>query len=349
MSTPTEGTQNTEMQTKLQELTRNYLHGATWTLGGALRFDSSVTTMVNFFRTFFPQRTIERVAGVPACTWSLDWFVQRRPMALAEYTERLEQYAKMNTGVVLVFDNPYLNADMTDDVYALRAVEELYNRDRVRKNAVSVASDALADELRRRWPKLPIYCHANRLVSEQNKRTPALYNKLAEKYDRVCLHPTDATRPAIYTGIAAPAKFDVVINDPCFRTCPVRREHVKLLAEMRRSPYDVRLMSQREALITRNGCHRINPTELQQKLTCNLSRIEANTLHDAGFRSFIIQASQFRNEMTVLWDLFRSMLDYAPEISNKAALIASSAMAQFGMPSTDMPSGLKRFSFTNYE
>ena len=53
--------------------------------------------------------------------------------------------------------------------------------------------------------------------------------------------------------------------------------------------------------------------------------------------------------MTLLWDIFQCMLDYSPEIDNKAAVIATSLMAQFGTPSNSMPSGLRKFSFSNYE
>ena len=334
---------------KLRELTANYLPDASWTIGGAFRFDSSVQVILSALSNFFPLRKPNRVAGTVPCAWSLDWFVQRRPIPMAEYSQLLENYAKQNIGVLLVFDNPFITADLLEDTYALTLVDELYKRDRARKNAVCVASDLLADHLRARLPHLSIVCHPNRLVNEPNRRTAQLYNKLLQKYTRVILHPADAVRPAIYSAIAEPARLEVVMNDPCHRTCPVRREHMRLLAEMRRTPYNTQLMAQRESLITRNGCHKLDPKALSQKLSCNLTRDEAQALHDAGIRSFIIQGNQFRNEMTLLWDIFQCLLDYSPDIDNKAAVIATSIMAQFGAPSNSMPSGLRKFSFTNYE
>ena len=261
----------------------------------------------------------------------------------------MEEYARQNTGITLVFDNPNLSEADLNDSYCLGLVQELYNRDRIRKNAVSVASDALAARLRTALPKLRIHCHPNRLVMEKGKRTPALYNKLAGMYDRVCLHPADAVKPSITHALEQKEKFDIIINDSCLRTCPVRREHIALLADMRRAPYDTELMRRRSDLITRVACQKVNTAELQQKASCNLTRTEATALYEAGFRSFIIQAQQFRNEMTLLWDIFHCMLDYSPELCNKAALIASSGMAEFGKASSDLPSGLRQFSFTNYE
>ena len=333
----------------LHFLTRDYLPQASWTVGGALRFDRSLLTVNNFLKQMLGLRQFDNVAGAPPCPWNLDWFVQRRPISFAAYSEALEAYARQNTGVILVFDNPNLTEAELDDPYCMGLVNELHNRDRVRKNAVAVASDALAARLRAAMPKLRIYCHANRLVMEKGKRTPALYNKLATLYDRVCLHPADAVKPSITNALENKARFDIIINDPCLRTCPVRREHLALLADMRRAPYDTTLMRRRSDLISRVGCQKCNPAELNQKTSCNLTREEACALYEAGFRSFIIQAQQFRNEMTLLWDIFHCMLDYSPELCNKAALIASSGMAEFGKASSALPSGLRQFSFTNYE
>jgi hypothetical protein len=334
---------------KLQYLTRDYMPEACWTVGGALRFDKSLQTLNQFLTDMLALRRFQRVAGAPPCAWTLDWFVQRRPITFDSYVNALEAYAQQQTGVVLVFDNPCLNEAELDDTYCLSLVQELYARDRLRLNAVCVASDALAARLRAALPKLPLYCHANRLVFEKGKRSAALYNKLATLYDRVCLHPADAVKPAITNALEDKSRFDIIINDFCLRTCPVRREHLALLADMRRAPYDTELMRRRSDLITRVGCQKTTPGELAQKSSCNLTRKEAVALYDAGFRSFIIQAQQFRNEMTLLWDIFQCMLDYSPEISNKAALIATSAMAEFGKPREELSSGLRQFSFTNYE
>jgi len=328
---------------------QDHLPEARWTLGGAFRFDKALGIISGFFAQSFPLRRVNRVAGAPPCVWSLDWFVQRRPVNMAEYANTLEAYARADIGVTLVFDNPFITEDMLQDPYALQLVSELYRCDRVRKNAVCVASDLLAAQLREACPKLPIHCHLNRLVAERGKRTASLYNTLAQQYARVCLHPLDAAKPALYTAIAAPERFDIVINDPCLRNCPIRRDHMRLLADMRKAPYDMTLAARRAQLIDRNGCHAVDASQLRQKNSCNLTRDESAALYAAGFRSFIIQGNQFRNEMTLLWDIFACMLDYSPDLCNKAALVAASAMAMFNQPKQQMPSGLRGFSFTNYE
>ncbi len=347
MSTPP--TREEDALQNLRFLVEHDMPDARWTVGGALRYDRSLMAIAGFLTRSLGVRRLHNVAAVIPCRWSLDWFVQRRPVALNEYTEALERYARAGLGVTLVFDNPFIREEDLEDNYALQLVRELYARDRVRLNAVSVASDLLAARIREVEPRLPLHCHMNRLVVEQGRRTAALYNKLAGQYARVCLHSADAAKPALIAGIAEPGKFDVVMNDSCLRTCPVRGQHLRLLADMRRDPYGVDAMRQRSELLARAGCHKVDAASLHQKATCNLTREEAHALYAAGFRSFIVQSQQFRNEMTLLWDIFQCLFHATPELCNKMSLIATSAMAEVRMPPKSIPSGLRAFSFTNYE
>lgn len=330
-------------------LVDNHLPEAMWTFGGAMRFDSSLLNICNQLAQSFPLRKPARVAGCPACKWSLDWYTERRPMSVNAYNKLLEDYAAQNIGVVLSFDNPFITEDMLSDSYANTLLAELYKRDRVHRNAVCTASDLLAAHIRSQFPKLPVFCHANRLIAERNKRTAELYNKLLGEYNRVCLHPADATRPAITSAISAPDCCDIIINDPLPRNSAVRRDHLRLLADIRKDPYNADLARRRTTLVDRDGWHAIQRDSLRQLATCNLTRAESAALYAAGYRSFIVQGSQFRNEMTLLWDIFACTLDYSPELNNKAALLASAIMATFGLPKSELPSGLKDFSFTNYE
>ncbi|MEE1266588.1 MAG: hypothetical protein UHH87_09905, partial [Akkermansia sp.] len=95
----------------LQFLTRDYLPQARWTVGGALRFDPSLQTTNSFLSQLPGIRRFHSVAGCPPCHWTLDWFVQRRPVAFDTYCQALEAYAQQQTGVILVFDNPNLNEE----------------------------------------------------------------------------------------------------------------------------------------------------------------------------------------------------------------------------------------------
>lgn len=335
---------------RLPEALRTDLPNAVWTIGGAFRYSKHLQIILPLLIQLKPLYNISHVAGVLPCSWSMDWFAQQRPMPLQEYTTALETYAQLGLGVILVFDNPHISEADLEDSYIPALVQELYQRDRLRKNAVCVADDRQAAKLRDLFPKLPIHAHPNRIVNFIGKRTPSLYNQLLETYTRVCLHPADATRSAILNGLQAPERMNVIVNDPCLRTCPVRREHMQLLAKMRQQPYNTDIMAQRSQLLQRAGCQMITAEQMgQQNRSCNLSETDKQTLHNMGITRFIIQSQQFRNEMTFLWDIFRCIQCHAPERSNKMALIATAVMGEFNKSATQLPSGLRRFSFSTYE
>lgn len=345
----TETISQEEALQKLSVVTADYVPEAVWTVGGAFRYDTALLAFAKFLATSLGVRCIDTVAGVPPCLWNLDYYVQRRPVPLNKFCDMLEAYAQLGIGVTLVFDNPYLTPEQLEDPYGALLVRTLYERDRIRKNSVCVASDALAAKIREICPQMKVSCHYNRLIAETQRRTAALYNRLAEQYTRVALHPADGGKPSIWKELKQPARFDIVLNDPTPRNHPLRRELLQLLAAMRVSPYDAELMSRRADLHNRVGETRHLVETLQRRDTCNLSRAETQALYEAGFRSFIIQQQHFRNEMTLLWDIFQCMFSYSPELINKHALIASSAMAEFGRPKETLPSGLKQFSFSQSE
>lgn len=333
----------------LRFLTADYCPNAEWTVGGAFRYDEHLLPLITYFATNLGVRTIANVAGTPPCPWTLDYFVQRRPFPLSKFCDLLETYARNNIGVRLVFDNPFVDAADLDDPFCAMMIKEFYARDRVRKNRIVVASDAVAEKIHALCPRIPVDCHYNRLIAEQGPRDAALYNALLERYKRVCLHPADAANTELLAGITEPQRLDVVLNDPNLRTNPRRREYLQMLADMRRRPYDTTLMARRAELVNAMDGNRFSPAALAQKAACTLTRREAQALHDAGIRSFIIQSQHFRNENTLLWDIFQCMFSYSPELINKHALIASSAMAEYGKPKGNLPSGLKQFAFSQYE
>lgn len=336
---------------KLYYLTENHIQQAVWLLGGAFRYDRTLLKFLEFNRDYLP--TVYRIRGVAGslpCAWSLDWFEQRRPMNLAKCLHLIDLYGGVfQRGVNFVFDNPWITDEQLQDPYAIKLVEELAARNKHGLNGVYVANDKLAMLIHKIAPKLPISCHYNRTLTEQTRRTADFYNKLAARYSTVAMHPADATKPQIYTKLEKPGFFEIVMNDPCLRLCPLRKEHMRLLSEMRRNAYDVTLQARLKDMLDRTACQHVNPAALLQKASCNLTKAETDTLYNAGFRHFIIQGNQFRNELTYMWDLLRCMLPQTPELTNKSAAIASAFATTFGKPEERLCSGLRLFQFSNYE
>ncbi len=331
---------------KLAYLTRDYLPEARWTVGGAFRFDFCLRQAIHFFAEKLPIRKLNQLAGAPPCLWSLDWFSQRRPISGPAYIKLLDTYTKEGIGLTLVFDNPFIRPEHLQDPYALFLVAELVRRNAAHQHAVCVANDQLAELLRRQFPALPIYCHVNRLLAEpaSTRRDAAFYSLLGRRYNRICLHPEDAVNPAVFTTLAEPGRMDVIINDPCLRGCPFRQQHVQILADYRREPYNPTHSQRRVALLNQAACLRIDSSGPQQKKAGNLTKAECRALYAAGFRSFVIQSQQFANEMTLMWDISQCLFASSPELSNKVALINASLLAALNPKPRLLASGLSDFS-----
>lgn len=323
----------------LDHIVRDHLPQAQWMVGGAFRFDRHLMLLLNFLSTYFPPRAVGCVTGAPPCAWSLDMCGQRAALTMARCEALLAAYAQHQIGVTLMFDNPSIAPDALQDEFGHWLVQRLMEQNPTGRNKVCVASDELAAAIRQRQPNAPIICHANRLVLGSEKRTPSFYEKLEEIYQLIMLHPRDAVTPSLYTQLRHPERYAVVLNDPTPRNYPSRRELLTLLSRMRRAPWDYTLRQAREGMTGRTGLYAMENSG-------NLTMQEQQALYACGVRHFIVQDFHFRSEITLLWDTFYLLLSTQPEYSNKAALLASAALAHIREAQDRLPSGLNLFQFT---
>lgn len=324
---------------------------ARWILEGAFRWDAGLIELSTQLEEQGAPRIVTQFAGAPPCLWSLDWHEPRAPYSLSRAAALIRQYAALERGLTLIFDRPRISPDELNDPYGMKLVELLVQAD-ARRNAVCVANDELARRLRACFPKLPLICHVNRLVAEPGKRTPELYERLGQLYTRLMLHPDDAVRLGLTEQLSAPLRFDAVVNDPCLRHCPVRRDHLQLLSARRARPCDMELPEQMARLCARVGCLASPGAPLAPPGECRynfLTREECHRLYNIGLRCFHIQAQPYRNEVTLLWDALRCMFDWRPEHSHYCAAIAVSVLAGIGRHRAGLPSGLTRFQSSQPE
>lgn len=330
------------MTQTMEHVISDHLPQAGWMVEGAFRFDQHLLTLLSFMAQYYPPRQVTRALGAPPCAWSLDLYGRRMPMNTQTCAHVLSVYAQVQVGVVLAFDNPLVAAEDLEDTLGHRLVQLLltpqYNP--TGRNAVCVASEALAAVLRERYPGLPLICHQNRLIMAAVKRTPGFYEKLGESYREIILHPRDAVNAEFISRLKQPWKYIAVMNDPVPRNYAARRELLQMVAEQRRRPWDAALDEAKDALASRTGVFATTGSS-------NLTREEESTLYNAGVRSFMLQSFAFRNELTLFWDMFYHMFRTQPEYAGEAALIASAGMAYIRENVDDVPSGLKLFNFAD--
>lgn len=334
-----------QLMEDLHFLIADYLPEAQFYLGGALRFDTMVVSINNYMREHIKVRQFKQLMGVMPCRWSLSWHRNSNDITDGQFCHLLELYAANNIGLMLCFDNPYISDEMLEDAYGLGLVEELYKRDRLRKNSLCVANDKLCDKLKALYPKLSILSHPNRVIVEPQRRSAKLYQQMLSRYDMVSLHPADGARKDISSSIAAAGEDDVkrimvTLNDSCLRTCPARREHLQALAGMRAEPYQNSHRIHEAQIVDKVGCKRL---ENFSKQSAVLTYEHRQQLYELGYRHFAFQAQQYKSPFTLASDMLSGLFTKAPEHSNKVATISANILSALSMTGRQLKSGMIKF------
>ncbi len=323
---------------------------AVWSLGGALLYDKSVVEFLKFVRSEIPAIRIRDVSGSPPCLWTLDWYAMRRLIPPGDFTARAKEIAELKVDFSIDFDNPFIGEDQLGDVIGNTFLHSLESTASPR---VYVASDLLADYLRKHFPKIKIHAGANKVVADNAQGNLEYYSRSAEKFEKTALHPNDATDAAFLEKLIArvPAeKFEIVVNDTCLRNCPARREHLEVLSKIRRSPWDASLLRERHALLNRVGCENvIAASDNPAGKASVLSRKELKTAYSLGFRHFKIQSEKLRSEIAFFWELGDRLLSDAPELWHKKFAFIASAINNVRTAEPVLKSGSSAFVLRKYE
>ncbi len=322
-------------------LIADHMPEAQFHAGGAFRFDTLLLSLYSYLNTHIKIRRLSRVFGTMPCLWSLDWH-HGKGSALedVEFCRMLDIYAVNKLPVTLVFDNPFVSEEMLDDAYCLGLVEELIRRDKLGQASVCVANDKLREQLKSKHPKLSIIAHPNRVIVEMQKRDAALYNKLLGQYEQVGLHPADAVKSSLTSGISDKHRIFITLNDSCLRTCPVRRNHLQALAKMRMQPYVNTHRISEADLVNKVGCKQLKNVMNQSG---NLSRASMAQLYEQGYRQFIFQAQTLKSPYTLAYDFLGGLFTVAPEHSHQVATIKSNMLSALSVPVRQLKSGVISF------
>ncbi len=321
-----------------------------WSIGGALLYDNAVIEFLKFIRSETPAIRIRDVFGAPPSRWTLDWYATRRLIPPGDFTAAAKKIIELQVDFSLDFDNPFIAEDRLDDVVGNTCLRSLST---VRNARIYVASDILADYIRKQFPQFKLHAGANKVVAENGQGDSDYYCRSAEKFETTVLHANDATDSAFLEKLVArvPAdKFEIVVNDTCLRNCPLRREHLDALSKIRNAPWDASLLQQRHTLLGRAGCENViaspgNPAGRASMLT----REEMKRAYALGFRNFKIQAEKLRSEVAFFWELGQRILSDNPEYWHKKSAFIASAVNNIHAPVPVLKSGTGAFVLRKYD
>ncbi|MBR5887866.1 MAG: hypothetical protein IKZ07_06620 [Akkermansia sp.] len=320
-------------------LIQDYLPHATWSVGGGLLHGHTMLQLCEgMAKEMKGIRSLRALHLTPACSWSLDWSVQRSMTTPTAYLRVLGLTDQLRQPLCLNFDNPYVAKAMVEDGFGLFLVDELLRHNPTGLNSVAVADDRVAFVLRRQFPKLRLVAHMNRCVCEQGEPDADFINQLLQVYHEVQLYPGSLRREGVVQALSAPERCTVVVNDLCRRGSRAAHAQVLLLlAQMRVRSYDfnykVQLSEQLSALLA--------PPAAPGN---TLSRAELKELYAQGLRSFHVQAEQYHNGLTPAWVLMNYLLTADPQYSHKVSLLIYKVLSYLNGDIPPLSGGLTPFT-----
>ncbi len=300
---------------------------AKFSFGGFFLFDNSLLQLANLesicVSTGTPKFKIESICGAPPCLWNLDWYQARTLLDGEKISTTIKNHIekfKRNDFFVLEFDNPEISENDVEDFVGnllLNSFSEMP------KFGVAVASEALANYVKKSFPRAKVFADENKVIFDEGRGNVDYYRDSASRFEKVSLHPSDASDFEFLKKLAAAApaeKIEIPLNDTCSRNCTARKEYLSILAKIRRAPMDGKFIQERLQIIQKLGSEdvRIEPPPRGNEPAA-LSKEEFLRAYELGFRNFKIRAEKLRSEIAFLWQCFSIVLNDDPEIWHKSA------------------------------
>lgn len=336
---------------KLARLADTDFPEAKWNLGGAFLYDEARAVLINFAVPSFDRPcAIAETHGAPPCEWTLEWYQSRPLIPPGTIAEKLKTLANKKTAFVLQFDNPHISDDSLSDTIGNTLLNYAAQ---IPGASVSVASEKLAEHIRKNFPTLPLRAGMNKVIAENGRGNVDYYLEAANRYKVVTLHPDDISDLSLLQKLAEsadPDKFEITVNDSCLRNCPVRERHLAVLAEIRKNPWRAEPLRERHQLLAEAKCEDVSvSTAPDAPRAALLSREELKAIYALGFRRFRLQAETLRSEIAFFWSSLRWIFSAKPENWHYFGLIASSLITKIKEPVPVIPTGLSPFVKRKYD
>lgn len=301
---------------------------ADWNISGAFRYDSLIFRFRDTFVSSFGTSLFSRVSGAPACSWNAERSgLGVPPLRPEEVAKIVQGYRSAGVAVLATFTNPALaNVHLADPLgNALLEMLDQGNSDG--RNGVLVGNELLAKYIRRRHPGLVLVAAEPLVARGTSGDRLATYRRLAGLYDLVALHSEDALDTSLVEALGERWRYEIVVNDPCRRGCPVRSLHGRLVGEMALAPQDYRLREREAAMLREQDCQDpVEPLLNPVHRPLALSSAELHRLYDLGFRSFRMQPVPGQPPFLFQFELARWLFPHDPDLDYIPARLMQCSM-----------------------
>lgn len=310
----------------MQEVQSPYVHPswpeAVWDVSGAFADDRELASFFDYCKQVLGFEPFHIVHGSPLCEWNSGRVVSHILCDPLDVREAGLAYAQRGIAVYLTLTNLLLEQKHLNDPVGNALCKFFSQLNPTQRNAVILASDALRDHIRSKYPSLRLVSSILKITNDFGKGKLDVYRRLADEYDEVMVHPDDVLHPELLEQLENKDKYILLINEYCIRNCPIRHLHYRELSQTSLTylSHDAREFEEKQA---KNGCRNISAMLANNRHSVlALNEQEMKTLYDLGFRHFKIQGRGHSNAVPLLTDLLRLCL--RPDKEDENAMHATS-------------------------
>ncbi len=281
---------------------------AEWDVSGAFVNDRELVSFHDYCKLMLGFSPFRMVHGAPLCTWNSGRVLKHLLREAEELRAAGLEYERRDVALYLTFTNHLLREENLKDMLGNALCVFASNHNATGRNAVILASDVLYEHIRREYPKLRVVSSILKITAERGKGKREVYERLADQYDEVMVHPDDVLNYPLLETLRDKERYILLVNEYCIRNCPLRPLHYETLSHLALDflNHD---SADFEAKQNKNGCRNLYTllTDARNSVLA-LNTPEIARLREMGFRHFKLQGRGHANASSILFDLLRLVL-----------------------------------------
>lgn len=287
---------------------------ADWNISGAFGYDQLMFRFRDFFEKDFQTSLYARVSGAPPCRWNGERYAAGGLMPPQEVAKIVQGYTTNSIAVQATFTTVGLTKASLADPLGNAVLGMLDQSNMSGRNGVVVSEDVLARHVRNEHPGLKLIASEIKTAKEGGRDRAGHYRRLAEAYDLVTIHPEDNLDTALLESLEDKGRYEIIVNDPCWRGCSVRPAHDQLLSAIAQDPQNFETRGREQILIQEAGCNNLreqlfNPA---RRPLC-LSSEELRRLYGMGYRHFRMLPVSGNPPYLFQFELAKWLLNHDPD------------------------------------
>ncbi|MBR3926110.1 MAG: hypothetical protein IKJ58_05035 [Akkermansia sp.] len=282
---------------------------AEWDVSGAFAKDAVLLRFHDFCREHLGYAPFAVVHGSPLFRWNCGRVLSMLMRSETEINTAAAGYVKRGIPVDLTFTNPLLREEDMKNMLGNRLLSFFAAQSIPKvRHAVIIGSEALYAHVKTNYPQLNTVSSILRITCDGGKGQLDSYLRLAERYDKVMIHPDDVFNFDLLEKLEDKGRYELILNEYCMRNCPMRAFHYTTMAEQAFDidGYDTTKFYK---ALSRNGCSSTNAMLADPAVgVAALTTPEIDRLYEMGFRKFKLQGRAHPNALPLINDLLRFML-----------------------------------------